>query len=78
MEEEEKKQKDLVQWILRITVGTLSFICVSVVSVLLFAFFSDDVSNDEIFKMLGPAFNTVIGAFVGLLGGISLTSKKED
>jgi hypothetical protein len=76
--EEEKKQKDLVQWILRITVGTLSFICISVVSVLLFAFFSDDVSNDEIFKMLGPAFNTVIGAFVGLLGGISLTSKKED
>lgn len=78
MEEEEKKQKDLVQWILRITVGTLSFICISVVSVLLYAFFDDRVENDEIFKMLGPAFNTVIGAFVGLLGGISLTSKKED
>lgn len=76
--EEEKKQKDLVQWILRITVGTLSFICISVVSVLLYAFFDDRVENDEIFKMLGPAFNTVIGAFVGLLGGISLTSKKED
>ena len=78
MEEEEKKQKDLVQWILRITVGTLSFICVSVVTVLLYAFFDDRVENDEIFKMLGPAFNTVIGAFVGLLGGISLTSKKKD
>lgn len=78
MEDEEKKQKDLVQWILRITVGTLSFICISVVSVLLYAFFDDRVENDEIFKMLGPAFNTVIGAFVGLLGGISLTSKKED
>ena len=78
MEEEEKKQKDLVQWILRITVGTLSFICISVVSVLLYAFFDNRVENDEIFKMLGPAFNTVIGAFVGLLGGISLTSKKED
>ena len=78
MEEEEKKQKDLVQWILRITVGTLSFICISVVTVLLYAFFDDRVENDEIFKMLGPAFNTVIGAFVGLLGGISLTSKKED
>ena len=78
MEEEEKKQKDLVQWILRITVGTLSFICISVVSVLLYAFFDDRVDNIEIFKMLGPAFNTVIGAFVGLLGGISLTSKKEE
>ena len=76
--EENKKKKDLVDWILRVTVGTLSFICVSVVTVLLYAFFDDHVQNDEIFKMLGPAFNTVIGAFVGLLGGISLTSKKED
>ena len=77
-EENEKRHKKLVDWILRITVGTLSFICVSVVSVLLYVFFDDRVDNIEIFKMLGPAFNTVIGAFVGLLGGISLTSKKED
>jgi len=68
----------LIHWILRVTVGTLSFICVSVVTVLLYGFFDNHVNNDEIFKMLGPAFNTVIGAFVGLLGGISLTSKKED
>jgi len=78
MDDEEEKKQNLIHWILRVTVGTLAFICVSVVSVLLFAFFSDDVNNDEIFKMLGPAFNTVIGAFVGLLGGISLTSKRED
>jgi hypothetical protein len=68
---------NLLDWILRVTVGTLSFICVSVVAVLLYAFFDTRVNNDEIFKMLGPAFNTVIGAFVGLLGGISI-SKRED
>jgi len=61
-------ENNLIHWILKTTVATLSFICVSTVSVLLYAFFYDGVSNDEIFKMLGPAFNTVIGAFVGLLG----------
>lgn len=73
-------EKDLIQWILKITVSTLSFICVATVSVLLYAFFNSHVDNAEIFKMLGPAFNTVIGAFVGLLGGISISSKskKED
>lgn len=71
------EQNKLLDWILRITVGTLAFICISVVTVLLYAFFDDRVQNDEIFKMLGPAFNTVIGAFVGLLGGISI-SKRED
>lgn len=68
----------MTDWILKITVSTLAFICIGVVSVLLFAFFDDRVNNDEIFKMLGPAFNTVIGAFVGLLGGISLKQKGED
>ncbi len=77
-DEENEKKENLIYWILKVTVGTLSFICVSVVTVLLYAFFDDHVNNEEIFKMLGPAFNTVIGAFVGLLGGISLTSKRED
>lgn len=67
---------NIVNWILRTTVATLAFICIATVTVLLYAFFDDNVSNDEIFKMLGPAFNTVIGAFVGLLGGISINSKK--
>lgn len=71
------EQNKLLNWILRVTVSTLSFICVSVVGVLLYAFFDERVDNNEIFKMLGPAFNTVIGAFVGLLGGISI-SKRED
>lgn len=75
--ENDPRKDDLIYWILKITVGTLAFICISVVATLLYGFFSDSVNNEEIFKMLGPAFNTVIGAFVGLLGGISLNSKKE-
>lgn len=71
-------KNSLTDWILKITVSTLAFICISVVAVLLFAFFDDRVNNDEIFKMLGPAFNTVIGAFVGLLGGISINSKEKE
>jgi hypothetical protein len=34
--------------------------------------FDDRVDNKEIFSIIGPAFNTVVGAFVGLLGGLSL------
>lgn len=71
-------ENNLIHWILKVTVTTLSFICVATVSVLLYAFFYDGVNNDEIFKMLGPAFNTVIGAFVGLLGGISISSKAKN
>ena len=69
---------DLLPWILKVTVGTLAIICLSVVAVLLYGFFDNQVDNKEIFSIIGPAFNTVIGAFVGLLGGLSLNKNKCD
>ena len=68
---------NLLPWILRVTVGTLAAICISVVVVLLFGMFDDKVDNKEVFSIIGPAFNTVIGAFVGLLGGLSLNKNKD-
>lgn len=75
----------LINWILKLTVGTLSSILVVVVLALLAGIFmpNDVVNNDDIFAIIGPAFNTVIGAFVGLLGGLSINehikkSKKEE
>jgi hypothetical protein len=65
-------QERLVAWILRVTVATLALIVTTTVGVLLFGLFNDQISNDKIFELIGPAFNTVVGAFVGLLGGLSL------
>jgi len=62
----------VIQLILLITISTLALVCVGMVATLLFGFFSDSVNNDQIFEILGPAFSTIVGALVGLLGGISL------
>lgn len=69
----------LINWILKVAVGTLSAIIAIVVLVLAVGIFlpNDQVNNDEIFKIIGPAFNTVIGAFVGLLGGLSINSAEK-
>lgn len=67
----------LTSWILKITVGTLAMICMATVGVLLAGLFEGDVSNDKIFETIAPAFNTVIGAFVGLLGGLSLNKNNK-
>lgn len=63
---------DITTWVLKITVTTLAIIVAGVVAALMYGLFIDSVNNDKIFEIIGPAFNTVIGAFVGLLGGISL------
>lgn len=55
---------------------TLGVIVSSTVAVLLIALFDPAVDNTEIFKMLEPAFNTIVGAFVGLLGGLTISRKQ--
>lgn len=66
------EDKQLLHWILKVTVGTLASITVAVVLVLLSGIFVESVKNEDVFAIISPAFNTVIGAFVGLLGGLSL------
>jgi O-antigen/teichoic acid export membrane protein len=55
--------------ILLVVIGTLSLTMTSVIFVLLAGLFDNIVDNSEIFKILGPAFQTIVGAFVGVLGG---------
>jgi hypothetical protein len=69
---------DTVEWILRVTVVTLSAIMMAVIATLMFGLFNNDVDNTEIFAIIGPAFNTIVGAFVGLLGGLSLNANARD
>jgi hypothetical protein len=67
----------VITTILMIVVTTLAIVVGSVVFVMLVALFDDRVNNDEIFKLIGPAFNMIVGAFVGLLGGISISRRKD-
>lgn len=69
----------LKNWILKITVGTLASIVLIVVLILMIGIFlpNEQVDNKDIFAIIGPAFNTVIGAFVGLLGGLQLSKLGE-
>jgi hypothetical protein len=48
------------------------------VFVLLAGLFDPQVNNDKIFEVLGPAFSTIVGALVGLLGGLRLARASED
>ncbi len=51
-----------------IVVSTLAAVIVSVIAVLLIGLFDNRIDNDKIFAILAPAFQTVIGCFVGVLG----------
>lgn len=60
-----------------IVVGTLAFVMVSVILVLLAGLFNPNVDNDKIFAILGPAFQMVVGAFIGIVGSRFNNSDKK-
>ena len=57
-----------------VTLMVSATLCVSVLVVvaLVAGLWFDNVDNAEIFKLISPAFQTIIGGFIGLLAGIKL------
>jgi hypothetical protein len=72
--------EDTVEFTLRTAVVTLACVVLVVVAALVAGLFVPDtvVDSDKVFEIVGPAFNMVIGAFVGLLGGLSLNANARD
>jgi hypothetical protein len=68
------------EYITFIAICVLSSVVICVVATLMVGLFSERVDNVEIFKIVDPAFQTVIGALVGIVcGRMSVTATlKED
>ena len=52
---------------------TLCVVIISMVGVLMMGLFDEKVDNAEIFKLISPAFQTIVGGFIGLLAGVKLS-----
>lgn len=58
---------------------TLCIVIVGMVGALVMAVFDPTIPNDPIFAIIGPAFQTVVGGFIGLITGIKIGQQgKED
>lgn len=56
---------------------TLCFVIIGMVGALVIAIFDPTVPNDKIFEIIGPAFQTVVGGFIGLITGIKIGQAAE-
>jgi len=66
------EQVRLSSLITLIATSTLALILVAMVAALLFGLFDSQVDNTKVFEMLMPAFQTIVGGFIGLITGIKL------
>jgi len=70
-------KENLSYYVTLIATVTLSIILLSMVFVMLIGLFNDKVDNTKIFETITPAFQMVVGAFVGLVAGIKIGEKDD-
>ena len=57
---------------------TLCVVVMGMVGTMMAGMFDKDISNDKIFEAITPAFQTIIGGFIGLITGIKLGQEDSD
>ena len=67
----------LTGWVTMVCALSMALVLIGMVIAMTVGLFHDQVDNEEIFKMLGPAFNTIVGGFIGLVTGIRIASTED-
>ena len=57
---------------------TLCVVVVGMICGMLVGLFDSNISNDKIFEAITPAFQTIIGGFIGLITGIKIGQDSKD
>jgi hypothetical protein len=63
-------------WVTVIATVSLSMILVTMTVSVCIGLFDTKVDNNKIFEMLVPAFQTIVGGFIGLITGIKIGSNQ--
>lgn len=66
---------------LYVTLMVSTTLCISVLAMVgafILGLWAKEVDNAEIFKMISPAFSTLIGGMIGFLSGIKLMQNEEN
>jgi len=65
---------------LYVTLMVSTTLCISVLAMVIafmIGLWAKEVDNAEIFKMISPAFSTLIGGMIGFLSGIKLMQNED-
>ena len=71
------KKDELSAYVTLTATATLTIILLSMVSVLLVGLFNPTVDNTKIFEAITPAFQTIVGGFIGLITGIKIGTDND-
>lgn len=68
----------LTLWVTLMVSATLCISVLAMVISFMLGLWAKEVDNGEIFKMISPAFSTLIGGMIGFLSGIKLMQNEDN
>ena len=71
-------ENKLSAWVTLSVTVTLCVVVVGMVSTLLAAILDPTVPNEPILAIIAPAFNMIIGGFIGLITGIHMAKEENN
>jgi hypothetical protein len=67
----------LKDWILMTATGSLVAVVINMMVMFTIAVLDPTVDDGKVFEIIGPAFQTIVGGFIGLITGINI-GKQQD
>lgn len=71
-------KEKLTLWVTLMVSTTLCIAVLAMVAAFILGLWAKEVDNAEIFKMISPAFSTLIGGMIGFLSGIKLMQNEDN
>jgi uncharacterized membrane protein len=68
----------LKDWIMLTATGSLVAVVVNMMVMFTIAILDPAVDDEKVFTIIGPAFQTIVGGFIGLITGINIGKKEAD
>ena len=67
---------DIKNFVMVVATISLTLVVACMCWMFIYAIFDSSVDDKEVFAIIGPAFQTIVGGFIGLITGIQV-GKKE-
>ena len=63
--------------VIKIATWSLVLVVIAMLVMFVYAIIDPAVDDEKVFQIIGPAFQTIVGGFIGLITGIKIGSDNE-
>jgi len=64
--------------ILEVAIWSLVAVIVAMIGMFVYAIIDPNVDDDKVFQIVGPSFQSIVGAMIGLVAGVKIGQSNDE